>query len=48
MNSNTNPAWYWNKNGLIGKWNEIKDPGVNPHTYKHLIFDEETKIIQLE
>jgi hypothetical protein len=30
------------------KLNKIEDPEMNPHTYGHLIFDKEAKIIQLQ
>lgn len=30
----------------MDQWNQIKDPEVNPHPYRHLIFDQEAKIIQ--
>ena len=30
----------------INKWYRIEDPEMNPHTYGHLIFDKEPKIIQ--
>ena len=30
----------------MDKWNPIKEPDINPHTYEHMIFDKETKIIQ--
>ena len=26
------------------EWNRIEDLDINPHTYKHLIFDKEAKI----
>ena len=30
----------------MDQWNQIVDPDINPHTYKHLIFDKKAKIIQ--
>ena len=39
-------AWYLHKNRKVDQWNWIEDPDVNAHTYEHLIFDKENKIIQ--
>ena len=39
-------VWYWHKNRNIDKWNKMKSPEVNPHTYWHLIFDKGGKTIQ--
>ena len=30
----------------MDQWNWIEDPDINPHTYEHLIFDKEAKIIK--
>jgi hypothetical protein len=39
-------AWYWYRDRQISKWNRTEDPEINPHTYRHLIFDKELKTIQ--
>ena len=39
-------AWYWYRDRQVDQWNRIEDPEINPHTYDHLIFNKEAKIIQ--
>ena len=39
-------AWYWHKNRQEDKWNRMEDPDINPHIFKHLIFDKEAKNIK--
>jgi len=34
------------ENRQVDQWNQIDDPGIKLHTYKHLIFDKEAKAIQ--
>ena len=30
----------------MSNWSQIKDPDINPHTYEHIIFGKEAKIIK--
>jgi hypothetical protein len=39
-------AWYWYSDRQVDQWNRIEDPGMNPPTYGHLIFDKRGKTIQ--
>ena len=41
-------VWYWYRDRQKDQWNRIEDPGMNLHTYGHLIFDKGTKTIQWE
>ena len=39
-------ALYWHKNRQVDQLDRIEDPDINPHTYEHVIFDKEAKIVQ--
>ena len=36
----------WYRNRHVDEWNNIKYPEINPHTYGHLMYDNEAKTIQ--
>jgi hypothetical protein len=39
-------SWFWYTNIQVDQVNRIEDPGMNPHTYGHLIFDKCAKTTQ--
>jgi hypothetical protein len=39
-------TWFWYSDKQGDQWNRTEDPEMNPHTYGHLTFDKEAKIIR--
>jgi hypothetical protein len=39
----TKTTWYYNKNRYTVQWNKMEDPDINPHSYRHLIFNKGAK-----
>ena len=39
-------VWYWHKDRNVDQWNKTESPEINPHTYRHLIFDKWGKYTQ--
>ena len=45
-NYSNEKALYWHKHRQVDQWNQIEDLNINPHTYEHMTFNKETKIVQ--
>ena len=37
---------YWHKDRNIDQWNKVESLEMNPHTYRHFIFDKGKKILR--